>query len=69
MIFSNCSVWAQQLRHVASLLCGMWNLPGSGIEPVSPALADGFLSTALLEKSTCFTIFNCMAFYDVNILS
>ena len=23
----------------------MWNLPGPGIKPVSPALADGFLST------------------------
>ena len=23
----------------------MWDLPGPGIEPVSPALADGFLST------------------------
>ena len=23
----------------------MWNLPGPGIEPMSPALADGFLST------------------------
>ena len=24
----------------------MWDLPGPGIEPVSPALAGGFLSTA-----------------------
>ena len=24
---------------------GMWDLPGLGIEPVSPALAGGFLST------------------------
>ena len=23
----------------AQLICGMWNLPGSGIEPVSAALA------------------------------
>ena len=23
----------------------MWDLPGSGIEPVSPALAGGFLTT------------------------
>ena len=27
------------------LSCGMWDLPGSGIEPVSPALAGGFLIT------------------------
>ena len=29
----------------ASLLHGMWNLPGPGIEPVSTALAGGYLST------------------------
>ena len=27
----------------AELFRGMWNLPKSGIEPVSPALADDFL--------------------------
>ena len=25
----------------------MWDLPGPGIEPVSPALADGFFTTEL----------------------
>ena len=30
----------------ASLLRGMWDLPGPGLEPVSPALAGGFLTTA-----------------------
>ena len=35
---SNCGAWA-------SLLRGMWVLPGPGIEPVSPALAGGFLTT------------------------
>ena len=29
----------------AELLRGMWGLPESGIEPVSPALAGGFLPT------------------------
>ena len=29
----------------ASLLRGMWDLPGPGLEPVSPALAGGFLTT------------------------
>ena len=29
----------------------MCNLPGPGIEPVSPALADGFLTTGPPEKS------------------
>ena len=35
---SNCGAWAQLLR-------GMWDLPGPGIEPVSPALAGRFLTT------------------------
>ena len=30
---------------------GMWNLPGAGIEPVSSALAGGFLTTGPPEKS------------------
>ena len=30
----------------ASLLCGMWDLPGTGIKPMSPALAGGFSTTA-----------------------
>ena len=30
-----CGVWAQ-------LLPGMWNLPGPGIKPMSPALTSGF---------------------------
>ena len=29
----------------------MWNLPGTGVEPVSPALAGGFLTTAPPGKS------------------
>ena len=35
----------------ASLLHGMCDLPGPGLEPVSPALADGFLTTAPQGKS------------------
>ena len=35
----------------AWLLCGMWDLPGPGTEPVSPALAGGFLTTAPPGKS------------------
>ena len=30
----------------AQLLRGMWDLPGPGLKPVSPALAGGFLTTA-----------------------
>ena len=36
--------------HGLSLSMGMWNLPGSGIEPVSPALAGGFFTTELPGK-------------------
>ena len=35
----------------AQLLRGMWDLPGPGHEPVSPALAGGFLTTAAPRKS------------------
>ena len=34
---SSCHEWAQ-------LLHGTWDLPGSGIEPTSPALRDGFFT-------------------------
>ena len=47
---SSCRLWA--LKHrlsgcgiQAQLLHGRWDLPGSRIEPVSPAMAGGFLST------------------------
>ena len=30
---------------------GMWDLPGPGLEPVSPALAGGFLTTVPPGKS------------------
>ena len=30
----------------AQLLCGMWDLPRPGLEPVFPALAGGFSTTA-----------------------
>ena len=31
----------------------MWNLPGPGIEPMSPALAGEFLTTGPPGKSLC----------------
>ena len=37
--------------HGLSCSNGMWDLPGPGIEPVSPALAGGFLTTAPPGKS------------------
>ena len=36
---SSCGAWA-------SLLCGVWDLTGPGLEPLCPAFAGGFLTTA-----------------------
>ena len=54
MGFSSCGAQAQLLR-------GMWDLPRPGLEPVSPALAGGFLTTAppgkpLLLPSLCLCL-------------
>ena len=54
--FSSCGTWALEHRlsscgSWAYLLHGMWDLPGPGHEPVSPALAGGFLTTAPPGKS------------------
>ena len=64
--FSGCGTRAQYLWLVVSraqasvvvvhglLLCGMWDLPGPGLKPVSPALAGGFLTTAPPGKPRLF---------------
>ena len=58
--FSSCGAWAQ-------LLCGMWDLSGPGIEPASPALAGGFLTTVPPGKSlTCLVVY---FFYISSLLS
>ena len=54
--FSSCVTWALERRLSscgarALLLHGMWDLPRPGLEPVSPALAGGFLTTAPPRKS------------------
>ena len=38
----------------AWLPCAMWDLPRSGIEPVSPVWAGGFFTTELPEKPSLF---------------
>ena len=43
---SNCGSRTQ-------LLCGMWDLPRPGLEPVSPALAGRFSTTAPPGKPQC----------------
>ena len=35
---NSCGTWAY-------LLCGVWDLPRSGVEPIFPALAGGFFTT------------------------
>ena len=46
----------------AQLLRGMWDLPGPGLEPVSPALAGGFSTTAPPGKP-CFSFFYFLFLY------
>ena len=46
---SSCGARAQLLR-------GMWDLPGPGLEPVSPALAGGFSTTAPPGKPNIVTL-------------
>ena len=41
---------------------GMWDLPGPGLEPVSPALAGGFLTTAPPGKPS-LAAFNILSLY------
>ena len=42
----------------ASLLRGMWDLPGPGLEPVFPALAGRFLTTVPPGKSSLLFLNN-----------
>ena len=53
---SSCGAWAQLLR-------GMWDLPGPGIEPMSPALAGGFLTTAPPGNSCTIQFFKMFMKY------
>ena len=47
---SNCGSQAQ-------LLCGMWDPPRPGLEPVSPALAGRFSTTVPTGKPNIFSFF------------
>ena len=80
--FSSCSTWAQQLRHAGSRACGlsscgsraqllrsMWDLPGPGIEPMSPALAGGFLTTAPPRESLSSAFLFLITFQKHRVLS
>ena len=70
MGFSSCSFWAPELRLCscgawAQLAPRVWDLPELGIEPVSPALQGGFLTTGLpgQPQTTNFLIFCQSVFY------
>ena len=59
-----CCYKARTLKHRlgsygtwVQLPCGMWNLPGTGINPVSPAVADSLLATGPPVKSKPSAIF------------
>ena len=56
---SSCGAWAW-------LLCGMWDLPGPGLKPVSPELAGGFLTTAPPRKPKKFIFKGNMGLPMVN---
>ena len=76
---SSCDVWALE-RKLSScgarayLLRGMWDLSGPGLEPVSPALAGGFLTTVPPGKSLVdfffFVVyhFNSLLYFSVYFL-
>ena len=58
--FSSCATWfsscasqalERRLSSCVARACGMWDLPGPGLKPVSPALAGRFLTTAPPGKS------------------
>ena len=55
---SSCGAWAQLLR-------GMWDLPGPRLEPMSPALAGRFLTTAPPGKPPLEGFYNERTLYFV----
>ena len=46
---------AQQLWLLGLVAHGVWDLPGPGIEPLSPPLAGRFLTTGPPEKSLSYS--------------
>ena len=58
---SNCGSRAQLLR-------GMWDLPRPGLEPVSPALAGRFSTTAPRGKPLMWTIFKVFTEFVTTLL-
>ena len=53
---SSCGSWALERKLSscgarAQLLCSMWDFPKLGLEPMSPALAGGFLTTREVPRT------------------
>ena len=76
--FSSCGPRAPKHRRRscgtrAQLFCDIWDLPGPGFEPVSPALVGGVLSPGPPGKSHClnyaFLIFTEPSWYRSEYLS
>ena len=55
--FPGSRAQAQKLWRLAYLLQGTWDLPTSGIEPLSPAMAGRFLTTESPEAPKYFYLF------------
>ena len=63
-MLSNCGgyftiyIYIYTINHVVhlKLIQYMWDLPGPGLKPMSPALAGGFLTTAPPGKSCTFVL-------------
>ena len=62
---SSCGAWSQLLR-------SMWDHPGSGLEPMSPALAGGLPTTAPRGKSQSrsyrYILITCMIPWAAHLL-
>ena len=63
---SSCGSWALERRLSscgarAELLHGMWDLPGPGLEPVSPASVGGLPTTAPPGKPTIVFLILCFS--------
>ena len=70
--FSSCGSWALERRLSScgaqgQLSHGMWDLPGPGLEPVCPAMAGGFLTTAPPGRPQCY--FQMTSLYTLKLVS
>ena len=71
--FSSCGSQALERRPSscgarAQLLHGMWDLPGPGLEPVSPSLAGKFLTTAPPGKPWSFKSTDSISLIAIGLL-